>query len=502
MKLRLFSPLLILGAVCINSGCSKKKSPEQPNLIVFLVDDMGVMDSSVPFLTDASGHAERNPLNDFFRTPHMEDLASRGIRFSSFYAMSVCSPTRISIMTGKNPARHHTTTWIAPFSNNRGDFGPPEWNWEGIPENETTLAGILAEVGYRTIHVGKAHFGPKGVPGADPQKIGFDVNIAGNYIGHPGSYYGKDNFTNRSDNPMHLRAVPGLEAYHGQDINLTDALTLEAIKELDKAVDAGQPFFLNLAHYAVHAPFMPHMEFISNYDESGKQESVRSFASMIESIDSSLGKVLAHLDEKGIAENTLVFFLGDNGTDMPGSPQDSIGCAEPLRGKKGTRWEGGIRVPFIAAWARQDPSRDCQARFPILEGAIETDMGNVCDIYPTLLQAAGLQGEAADGISLAPYLEGKEGTHRPQEFLMHFPHQHRNSYFTLFIRNKWKVIYHYLDQEYELYDLDSDPTESENLATSNPERLRLMAAAMMEALEAGGALYPVKNGVELVPALP
>jgi arylsulfatase A-like enzyme len=494
--------ILILGIGCILTGCNKNEGVEHPNLIVFLVDDMGVMDTSVPFLTDSLGHSVRHPLNDFFRTPNMEDLATRGTRFSSFYAMSVCSPTRISMMTGMNPARHHSTTWIAPFNNNRGDFGPPEWNWEGISEAEATLPGILAAAGYRTIHVGKAHFGPKGVPGADPQKIGFDVNIAGNYIGHPGSYYGIDSFTNRPDNPLHLRAVPDLEAYHGQDINLTDALTLEAIKELDKAVDAGQPFFLSLAHYAVHAPFMPHMEFISNYDESGKQESVRSFASMIESMDSSLGKVLAHLDEKGIAENTLVLFLGDNGSDMPGSDHDSIESAEPLRGKKGTRWEGGIRVPFIAAWARPDSAEMTQTRFPILKGAVETDLGNICDIYPTLLQAAGIFKSAADGISLAPYLRGEEGTHRPQEFLMHFPHQHRNSYFTLFIRNEWKVIYHYLDQEYELYDLDSDPTESENLATSNPERLRLMAAAMMEALEAGGALYPVKNGAELVPALP
>lgn len=101
-------------------------APAQPNIIVFLVDDMGVMDTSVPFLTDDDGQPKRYPLNDYYRTPNMERLAARGIRFNNFYAMSVCSPTRISIMTGQNAARHHTTNWINPDNNNRGPYGPPD----------------------------------------------------------------------------------------------------------------------------------------------------------------------------------------------------------------------------------------------------------------------------------------------------------------------------------------------------------------------------------------
>jgi arylsulfatase A-like enzyme len=480
-----------------HTACTRQE--EKPNIIVFLVDDMGIMDTSVPFLTDERGNPVRYPLNEFFRTPNMVDLASRGTRFSNFYAMSVCSPTRISIMTGKNPARHHTTTWIAPFSNNRGEYGPPEWKWTGIPEGESTLPARLAGAGYRTIHVGKAHFGPQGAHAAEPENIGFEVNIAGNYIGHPGSYYGMDNFTNRPEDPMHLRAVPGLEAYHGQDINLTDVLTLEAINEMDIAMEEGRPFFLHLAHYAVHAPFMPHMDFYPNYANSGEKEEVNKFASMIESVDHSLGKILSYLDEKGIAANTLVLFLGDNGTDMPRVHHDSIGCAEPLRGRKGTRWEGGIRVPFIAAWARQDPSMRCQRRFPVLAGSVETDMGNVCDIYPTVMEAAGLYAAAEDGVSLAPCLSGKEGTHRPQEFLMHFPHQHHNRYYTLFIRDGWKVIYHYIDRRYELFNLEEDPTESSDLASSSTGKLHEMSTAMKKALEASGAQYPVRDGVVLKP---
>ncbi|HUG18345.1 MAG TPA: sulfatase-like hydrolase/transferase, partial [Planctomycetaceae bacterium] len=120
---------------------------ERPNIVVFLVDDMGVMDTSVPFLTDESGNPKRYPLNDYYRTPNMERLAARGIRFNQFYAMSVCSPTRISIMTGQNAARHHATNWINPERNNAGPLGPSDWNWEGLKKSNVTLPGLLAAAG-------------------------------------------------------------------------------------------------------------------------------------------------------------------------------------------------------------------------------------------------------------------------------------------------------------------------------------------------------------------
>ncbi len=135
---------------------------ERPNIMVFLVDDMGVMDTSVPFLTDQNGKPQRYPLNDFYRTPGMQRLANQGIRFNQFYAMSVCSPTRISIMTGQNAARHRATNWINPRQNNAGPNGAPDWNWAGLKEDDVTLPGILRNNGYRTIHVGKGHFGPDG----------------------------------------------------------------------------------------------------------------------------------------------------------------------------------------------------------------------------------------------------------------------------------------------------------------------------------------------------
>ncbi|MCX7826789.1 MAG: sulfatase-like hydrolase/transferase, partial [Verrucomicrobiae bacterium] len=130
----------------------------KPNIIIFLVDDMGVMDTSVPFLTDAAGKPKRYPLNDYYRTPNMERLAARGIRFNNFYAMSVCSPTRAAILTGQNAARHHITNWINPDTNNAGPQGPPQWNWKGLKKGDVTLPRLLQAAGYRTIHVGKGHF--------------------------------------------------------------------------------------------------------------------------------------------------------------------------------------------------------------------------------------------------------------------------------------------------------------------------------------------------------
>ena len=159
MSMKSFTLFLLLLAAFLQTSCSA--AADRPNIVVFLVDDMGVMDTSVPFLTDEDGNPKRYPLNDYYRTPSMERLAERGIRFNQFYAMSVCSPTRISIMTGQNAARHRTTNWINPSKDNAGTNGPPDWNWGGLKKGDVTLPGILRESGYRTIHVGKGTLAPK-----------------------------------------------------------------------------------------------------------------------------------------------------------------------------------------------------------------------------------------------------------------------------------------------------------------------------------------------------
>lgn len=495
-------------------------APAQPNIVVFLVDDMGVMDTSVPFLTDAEGQPKRYPLNDYYRTPGMERLAAQGIRFNQFSAMSVCSPTRIAIVTGQNAARHRATNWINPETNNAGPLGPPEWNWEGLKKGDVTLASVLQQHGYHTMHVGKGHFGAAAFEGADPANLGFAINLAGASFGAPGSYYAAKNF-GKDQGKRARHAVPHLDKYHGTDLFLTEALTLETKPLIDAAVEAGKPFFLHFAHYAVHAPFESDPRFAAHYADSGKPPAAQAFATLIEGMDKSLGDLMDHLEAKGIAEDTLILFLGDNGSDAPLGEQHDVSCAAPLRGKKGSHYEGGMRIPFIAAWAKPNPANQHQQKLPIPANAIQSQMANVTDIFPTVLKLAGTAAPAdhkVDGADLSTLLTGKADPSHQQSFLMHYPHgPHRSNYFTTWRSGDWKVIYHYHPtipthgdliqsggQSYQLFNLKDDPFEQNDLATSQPAKLKEMMAGLIAALEDHAALYPVAtDGADaLKPKLP
>ena len=488
-------------------------APAQPNIVIMLVDDMGVMDTSVPFLTDADGKPKRYPLNDYYRTPNMERLAARGIRFNNFCAMSVCSPTRISIMTGQNAARHRTTNWINPDGNNAGPKGPPQWNWQGLTKGDVTLPRLMQADGYRTIHVGKGHFGPRESEGADPRTIGFDINVGGASIGAPASYYGKQNFGDAAGKRAKA-AVLGLDKYHGQEIFLTEALTLEANAHVADAVKADKPFFLYFAHYAVHAPFNSDPRFAAHYANSGKPANAQAFATLVEGMDKSLGDVLNQLEKLGVAENTLIFFLGDNGSDAPLGHQHAVACAAPLRGKKGSHYEGGTRVPFIAAWAKPSAGNAFQKRLPIAAGAIQSQQAAVYDMFPTLLALTGKSApttHAVDGARLDTLLTGKRDARREETFLMHYPHApHRTDYFTTYRSGDWKVIYHYFPSEvsenshYQLFNLAKDPFEQTNLAASESTVLKRLMQGLIAGLEKQGAVYPVDKETKLAvkPKLP
>ncbi len=481
---------------------------DRPNVIVFLVDDMGMMDSSLAFLTDAQGRRERHPLNDFYHTPQMERLAAQGICFNQFYAMSVCSPTRASIMTGQNAARHRITNWINPAENNRGKFGPPDWNWQGLTESTMTLPRLLQAHGYRTIHVGKAHFGPWKSVGADPAKLGFEINRGGSPIGHPGSYFAAKGYGAGTSH-----AVPHLETFQASGTFLTSALTQVACEQISQAVSENKPFYLNLAHYAVHSPFESDPQFESQYADSGKPKPAQAFATLIAGIDQSLGQVLDHLIQLGIAENTLILFLGDNGSDAPLGGPHEIACAAPLRGKKGAHYEGGMRVPMIASWARPNNQHPTQRRIRIAPNKVQTQIGSVCDLFPTICEVTGIPLPAEhkiDGQSLVKLFTGETDATRAQEFWMHFPHDnHRSNYFTVFRKQNWKLIYHYNPTEqshgerYQLFDLEADPSESKNLANSQSKILHDMVTALIDRLRDCQAVFPTDaNGNSLEPLMP
>lgn len=232
-------------------------------------------------------------------------------------------------------------------------------------------------------------------------------------------------------------------------------------------------------------------------------------------MDKSLGDILDHLDDLGIADNTLIFFLGDNGSDAPLGDPHAVACAAPLRGKKGAHYEGGMRVPFIAAWARADGDNPYQKRLPIAVGAIQSQQAAVMDLFPTLLGLTNTEIPAdyvVDGKRLDTLLTGQLDASRKEEFLMHYPHSpHRSVYFTCYRKGDWKVIYHYFPSEasenshYQLYNLAEDPFESTNLAASHPEQLRVMMEGLIASMESHNALYPVdkeEGGTAMKPQLP
>ena len=501
---------MIISNLLIAASSVVATPQNSPNIVVFLVDDMGLMDTSVPFLTNSEGLPVRHPLNYWYRTPNMQRLADQGICFSNFYAQSVSSPSRASLMTGQNAARHRTTNWINAESNNRDTYGPMEWNWQGLSQDTPTMPKVLQQAGYKTIHIGKAHFGCNNSEAEDSLHIGFDVNIGGSAIGHPGSYYGEWGYGHIKGQKE--RAVPDLEKYHGTDTFLSDALTQEAVLQVNQAIKEQKPFYLNMAHYAVHQPFQIDKRFIAHYKNSDPQPSdwACGFATLIEGMDKALGDLMDELERLGIAENTLIIFLGDNGGDAPFCEGRGHGSSAPLRGRKGTEFEGGMRVPFIAAWAKPDKNNPFQKRLPIKQGAMQLQLGRIMDIYPTVLSIAGCEvpeNYTIDGFNLTQQFKGKRNSKRPETFLMHFPHEHRGSYFTIYREGDWKVIYYYNPETPDrpqslLFNLKDDPEERHECSAQHRERHREMLQKMIDRLDAEGALYPIdKQGNELRPRM-
>ncbi len=485
----LLSVLLASLAFLASGACTA--AAQRPNIIFFLVDDMGWQDTSVPF------HSETTALNQRYRTPNMERLAAQGMKFTQAYASAVCSPTRVSALTGMNAARHRVTNWtlrknISP-DQPHSQLEPPTWNLNGICANArvvrtmqvTPLPVLLREAGYRTIHIGKAHFGAQDTPGENPLNLGFDVNIAGHCAGGPGSYWGAKNFSAawRSKDPAdRIWDVPGLEAYHGTNIYLTEALTLEAITAMQKAVADKKPFYLYMAHYAVHAPWEKDDRFYQKYIDAGLKPFEATFASMIEGMDKSLGDLMAALARMGVADDTIILFVSDNGSHSQCPPN------LPLRGHKLAPYEGGTRVPMLAKWPGVSKPGTI-SRSPVI----------IEDFFPTILELAGVnwQGktlQTVDGISFVPLLRAKGATATNRAFVWHFPHHYASQTpFSAIRVGAWKLIYHHADQRLELFNLDADISENTDLASQEPRRVRKLAARLAAVLKRLGAQMPIEK---------
>ncbi|MCB9845992.1 MAG: sulfatase [Phycisphaeraceae bacterium] len=471
--------------------------PKRPNIVVFLVDDMGWQDTSVPFFSEVTDPNRR------YRTPSMERLAREGMRLTSAYACSVCSPTRISLMTGQNAARHRVTNWTLQRDTSTDARHPrlefPRWNVNGLSPDPRAqgvveravraraLPDFLRSAGYRTIHVGKAHFGAIGTPGADPRSLGFDVNIAGHAAGAPASYRGEHNFSQAGRTGQGGPSawdVPGLEAYHGREISLTEALTIEALREVRSAIAEGGPFFLYLAHYAVHAPIMADPLYVEGYGSLHPTEA--AYASMIEAMDASLGAVLDELDRQKVARNTLVIFLSDNGglsATARGGPRDTHNL--PLSAGKGSAREGGVRVPMLVRWPGVVAAGSASDAPVIIE-----------DVFATLVEVGTGLDPGSDGVSLVGLLGGGAGPdhplvwHMPNYWGVEGPGYGPSSS----IRSgRWKLTYMHDPASAEratLFDLEADIGESRDLVRERPEVARALAAELEALLEARGAQWP------------
>lgn len=465
--MRLFLPLLSLICWCLSLVPGHSAPDRKPNIVFILIDDMGA--------TDGSCFGSR-----FYDTPELSALAAQSMRFTSAYAScAVCSPTRAAILTGKSPARLHLTDWIpgegAPKASK---FKIPAWQ-KNLPLAETTLPEVLKKAGYVTAHIGKWHLGGEAF---FPEKQGFDLNLGGGHIGHPASFfwpYGAASNDHR---------VPGLAEAGGKEGEyLTDRLTDDALRFIESNRD--KPFYLNLAHYAVHMPLQAKQAMI---EEAAKRPAANGqgnaiYSAMLKSVDESVGRILRKLDELNLAKNTIVVFTSDNGGVVhAGKPV--VTSNSPLRMGKGFAYEGGLRVPLlIKAPGLTQPGSTCGV--PVIS----------TDFFPTLVELVGLDrsesATAVDGVSITPLLKGAASLPRG-ELYWHYPHYWNGGQvnpYSVVRSGDWKLIRFYETGREEVYDLKSDPSEQHDLSGADPER-RVGLAKLLDAWLAGvGAQIPVAN---------
>lgn len=480
-----------LGVVGFSSLALNLYGEERPNIIFFLVDDMGWQETSVPF------HTEKTKLNYIYNTPNMERLAAEAVRFTQAYACPLSSPTRISLMTGQNEARHKVTNWtlfkgVSPDHYYKSEeVEVPKWNVNGMSMGErvedalyvtVTLPSILQKAGYQTIHIGKAHWGAISTSGEDPLNLGFDINIAGHAAGGPGSYYGTNNFSAAFRNGGAEWDIPGLEKYHGEDINLTEVLTLEASTLLERAAETKQPFYMYMSHYAIHAPWEPDTRFLEKYKNMGLSDFQANYASMIESMDKSLGDIMQQLKRLGLYDNTIIIFMSDNG--QPSQTERN----RPLRGHKITPYEGGIRVPLMVKMVNNDKMANTICDVPVV----------IEDIYPTILEMASADEfinvtETIDGVSIMPQIKKSSKKGADRALFWHYPHIYDVQPYSVIRKGNWKLIWHYATQKAELFNLKDDIGERNDLVNQEVKVAQELRKELREFLVKVDASIPISK---------
>ncbi len=457
---------------------------KKPNVVIIYIDDMGYKDLS------CMG-------SDFYETPNIDSIGKNGMTFTDGYAACpVCSPSRGSLLTGKYPAKLGVTDWI-----DMSGVGHPLKGRlidapyiKHLPDGERTLAHYLKDVGYNCWHVGKWHLGGREYY---PDRVGFDVNIAGAHNGQPPQGYfspwGIETLTEGADGDF-----------------LSDRITDEAIN-LIKNSD-GKPFYLNMWHYAVHTPIQAKEEDIAYFtkkaadmgldkfdpftegeefltdDKKGKRvrrrfiQSDPCYAALIYNLDQNVGRLIEAIKESGELDNTLIVFSSDNGglATAEGSPT----CNLPLSEGKGWTKEGGLRVPLLI-----------QCNNMINPGSVCEMPVTTPDIFSTVLELAGVSAEQEniDGVSFAPSLKMEGQNTRP--IFWHYPHYgNQGGQPGAAVRyGDYKLIQYFEDSRCELYNLVKDKSERDNLVYKQPQKVEELLKYLTDWQSEVGALFPQRR---------
>ena len=480
----IFRSLLIVFLLILFQSCSNTEvESEKPNVLFIIADDFGAHDMS------SMG-------SEFYETPNLDKLASQSMIFTNGYAAAqVCSPSRASIMSGKSPTRHGITDWIgAPVGEEWRERGrhtkllPPDYR-RSLPHEYEILPEALKGAGYPPYYAGKWHLGREG---SYPEDHGFDYNQGGFEAGGPytGGYFSP------FDNPK-------MEDYPDEaGMSYPKKLAKETSKFIEE--NREKPFFAFLSFYAVHAPIQTtqvnwkkyrdkaeRLEIAENGFEMGYFLPIRQvqdnpvYAGLIEHMDDAIGQVLNTLEKLGLDNETIVIFTSDHGGVAAGD--DFATSNKPLRGGKGTQYEGGLRVPYFI-------------KVPWLDHQGEENSTPVTgtDLYPTILDLVGADlrpDEHIDGVSLKPLLEGDAIENRL--LFWHYPHYgNQGGRPSSVVRDgRWKLIRYHADSSEVLYDLHSDVEEKLNVYNKNADVAERLGNALTDYLEKSGATFPIADSL-------
>jgi arylsulfatase A-like enzyme len=466
----LFALFTLLPAVAI---AADSPTPAHPNILFILADDLGWSDLG------CNG-------GDLVETPAIDRFAKENLRFTDCYGQSICTPSRAALMTGQHPARLHMTTWseaaIAGTPVNRKLLEPA--SLPNLAHTETTLAQNLHDAGYLTALIGKWHLGDSD---HFPESFGFDVNIGGNQWGATNSFFWP--YSGSGVHGPEFRFVPHLELGHPGEY-LTDRLTDEAIRVMDHA--GSQPFFIYLAHYAVHTP-VEAKDGIDHFKSKlgpGVHHKNAIYAAMTRDLDVDVDRVLAHLHERGLDGNTIVVFASDNGgyTGLSKGQKEPVTNNYPLRSGKGSLYEGGIRVPLIVRWPGLTP-----------HGAICHEPVQLMDMFYTLTAGANIPNPKMpanpDGIDITPVLKDPDIHLNRDALYFHFPHYYGTvtSPVSAIRSRDWKLLEYFEDHHTELYNLKDDLSEKTDLSKQNPEKTSDLLARLHAWQTSVNVTFPTQN---------